>query len=224
MANKLFSIIIILLLILFGWYHFTTINKLKSQLDITETNYRISKEGTKTYKNKYNVLVSESGVIQQELDDELLENIILRGNNDSLSDRVIALQKSIKKLEVEPAVIINWDINHNFTFITPITGDSTYFKNEYITFKANFLDDYSLMEVDSLSIHNNTTLLLGLEKSGSLFNRTYTPTVVIMNSNPYIKANNISAYKTPIKQDWWDRNLKWMTLAGGFIGGVLIAK
>lgn len=220
------NIILLGIIIFISVFFYNQIEKLQTELRITESNYSVSQKGMENIENKYDLVVTEKGMIQVELDKSLLDNIIVKESNDDLNQKNVSLSQSLKNSNIEVTNLLTYiDEIDNGDIVADIDydGNVTYL-DKYLKFRGQLNEDFTKLHIDTLLVFNKTTIVMGLKKGGTFFNRTYVPTARVINSNPKLTTKELEYYGEPQKPSWLDRNTKWIAGGVGLAIGILIAK
>lgn len=87
-------------------------------------------------------------------------------------------------------------------------------------YRFKYTSTQKSLEIDSLSLNTETTILTGVKRKWFLGPETLTTDIT--NTNPYIYVSKIKSAEISLSQPWYKKWYIWM--AAGVIGGWLTAK
>jgi hypothetical protein len=208
--NKLFNLILILVIILLGFFSIKSCQEkrtLLSQIDAVST----YKDTVKYYKSKSDQLIAYNNSVTVSLEN-------LKHVNKELHEEIENLKlkkpKTVTKIQTEVEVkeiMIPYEVKIPCdTFHIPFTHTDKWFT---ITgFSSN-----TSLTINSLNLLNDMTIAVGEKKKGLFKPNEYV--VAVKSNNPYFKTTSIENYTLKAKKPFYDK--AWFKATLFFTGVVL---
>ncbi len=205
-------------IIIIGLVIFILINKgcNKRHTDSLVKDIATYSDSAKHYKIKSGVAVATNGVLKLDNENQLKYLIV---KNDTIK-KLLAQFKDVKTVIIHDG---GFKFTHDTVRLTdtiPCDFNPIAFSQKKKHYKLFGTLTRTNLIIDTLVVPNTQTIVLGDKKSGFL-NLGKTTSVDILNSNPYMQVNKISAYT--VKETKWLENWK-VQIGIGFATGFLVGR
>jgi hypothetical protein len=209
--SKIFNVILILALVVLGFFNIKSCNKNKSLSDKIRTAVDY-KDTVMFYKSKSDKLISYNKAIEISLENLKLANKNLKAE---LEDLKIKKPKTITKIKTEveiKEILIPYNVELPCdTFNVPFSYKEDWF---FVSGKSMLTG----ITIDSLNLVNDMLIVVG-EKDNGLFKRN-DYIVAVKSENPYFKITSIKNYTLKPKEPFYDKVwFKTSMFVTGFILG-----